>query len=251
MIDTIVSEWVKLRTVRVHAVLALIAVAFPLLIVVLVAVLSGDPADIGGDGLVNLIVGTSIVSAMLFGTISAISLTGDFGNGTIRPTFAATPNHLRVFLAKLAVNTGASGVAAVALVTLCWLVGALVLSQRDASVSLSVEDGSLGSLIALVVLVMLISWLAFGLGLVMRNSPATVSLLLLWPLLAEGLVGGVFIVAGADGLARWLPFQSVFAAVIADTGDDTLGRPLAFVWFGFVALVIVGIGVALDRRRDA
>jgi ABC-2 type transport system permease protein len=251
MIDTFVSEWIKLRTVRVHAVLAFVAVGFPFLIVVLVTLLTGDPAGLGGDGLVDLITGASIVSAMLFGTISAISLTGDFGNGTIRPTFAATPNHLRVFLAKLAVNTGASGATASLLVALCWLAGALVLSQRDASVSISRTDGSLGSLVALVVLVMLVSWLAFGLGLVVRNSPATVSLLLLWPLLIEGLVGGVFAVAELDGLSRWLPFQAAFAAVVADSPDDTLGRPLAFVWFAVVALIIVGIGVLLDRRRDA
>lgn len=251
MIDTISSEWIKLRTVRVHGVLALIAVAFPLLLTVLVTLLISDPDGLGSDGFAELITGSSIVSAMLFGTISAISLTGDFGNGTIRPTFAATPNHLRVFVAKLVVNTAASGVAAVLLVACCWIVGAVVLSQRDASVEIGFDDGSLGSLIALVVLVMLISWLAFGLGLVVRNSPATVSMLLLWPLIAEGLVAGVFVVAGAGGLTRWLPFQSVLAAIPSDPSNDTLGRPLAFIWFAVVATIVVACGVLLDRRRDA
>lgn len=251
MIATIASEWIKLRTVRVHTVLVLIAVAFPLVITTLASILVSDLVDLDGRGLAELVTGSSVVSVMLFGTVSAISLTGDFGHGTIRPTFAATPDHRRVYGAKLVVNTVASGLAAVALIAVCWAVGAIVVSQRGGSVGISAADGSLGSLLALVVLAMTVAWLAFGLGLVLRSSPATISVLLLWPLIAEGLVAGVLFLAGADGAVRWLPFNSVLSAIPATPGDDTLGRPWAFVWFGSVAAFVVGVGLLLDRRRDS
>ena len=46
---------------------------------------------------------------------------------------------------------------------------------------------------------MLVTWFGFGIGLIIRNSPATVSILLLWPLLIEGLIAFVFSLLGSDG----------------------------------------------------
>jgi hypothetical protein len=106
MIRTITSEWIKLRTVLVHWVLAIIAAAFPIVITVLAAAL-GDydfPSDLSGD-ISGLVVGTGVVTAMLLGAMAAISLTSEYGHNTIRPTFAATPARLQVHTAKLVVVT--------------------------------------------------------------------------------------------------------------------------------------------------
>ena len=68
-------------------------------------------------------------------------------------------------------------------------------------------------LLVLVVLALLVTWFGFGLGLIIRNSPATVSILLLWPLLIEGLLRVVFGLIGWDGLSDWLPYQAAIEAV--------------------------------------
>ena len=47
--------------------------------------------------------------------------------------------------------------------------------------------------------------LGYGLGLLIRNTPATICILLLWPLIAEGLIAGLLSVAGAEECARFLP----------------------------------------------
>ena len=48
MIDAIRSEWIKVSTIRVTWILAIVAVAFPLVVTVLTAIFSEDPPT-GGD----------------------------------------------------------------------------------------------------------------------------------------------------------------------------------------------------------
>lgn len=251
MTATMLSEWIKLRTVRVHTVMLVIAAAFPLVIVALVTSFSSSPEDLVDDDYAEFVTGVSLVAVMLLGAVAAISLTSEYSHGTIRPTFAATPSRARVVVAKWLVNTVVAAAAISALLAVSWALGAFVLSSRDTSVSLSMEDGSLGSMFALVALGVVVTWFALGLGLVLRNAPATVTILLLWPLLIESLLAGVLTLIGAGGLVRWLPYQASIQAVAPDFGDDTLGRPQAFVWFGVVSLAVIGIGLVLDRRRDA
>lgn len=250
MIATMASEWIKLRTVRSHLVMLVIAVVFPLIVVALATSLSSTTSFDSRDT-ADLVTGVSIVSVFLLGTVSAISLTSEFSHGTIRPTFAATPSHLRVFVAKMGVNAAVTFVVIAVLLASNWLLASLILSGRGRSVVLSWSDGTLGAMVSLVALAVIVSWFALGLGLVLRSTPAAVTLLLLWPLLVENLVALVGFLAGFEGLGRWMPYSSALSAVSPNAVDDSLGRPWAFVWFGTVALVVVGIGWALDRRRDA
>jgi len=254
VIATVQSEWIKLRTVRVHAVLVLIAVAFPLIVTLLVALFTPDVdrgRNLDSVDFAALVSGTTVISAILFGTVAAISLTGEFSHGTIRPTFAATPSHVRVMIAKMVVNSVSAAVGIALLLAVCWIAGAAVLNQRGASVSISLSDGSLGPLLALVGVAVVLTWFAFGIALLVRNSPAAVSILLLWPLFAESLLSGVLFLLGFDGLIRWLPYQAALSSLDQGGNTDQLGRPLGIVWFGVVSLALVGAGMAIDRTRDA
>ncbi|TVR22377.1 MAG: hypothetical protein EA389_13675 [Ilumatobacter sp.] len=251
MIATVHSEWIKLRTVRVHLVMLIIAVAFPLLIIALVTSLSSLGSGFGDRNFVELVTGVSVVAALLLGTVSAISLTGEYSHGTIRPTFAATPSHVRVFVAKVIVNSLATAVVVSLLLAGGWALGATVLSGRGAPVGLAWENGTLGSMVSLMVLAVLISWFALGIGLVLRNAPATVTLLLVWPLLVENLLAGVGFLIGVDWLGRWMPYSAALVAISPTPDGDALGRPWAFVWFGAVSLGLIAVGALLDRRRDA
>lgn len=251
MITTVRSEWLKLRTVRVHLVMTTIAVAFPLLVVALSTGLTSNPATFGDRGFVELVTGVSVVTVLLLGTVAAISLAGEYSHGTIRPTYAATPSRTRVVVAKWITNSVAIAVLAAIVLALAWGLGAMVLSGRDATVGLAWSDGTLGSMTALVALAVVVSWFALGIALVVRNAPAAVTLLLVWPLLVENLLSGVAVLIGFSGLPRWMPFQAALVAVTPTPDGDGLGRPLAFVWFGVVSAVLIGLGVLLERRRDA
>lgn len=251
MIATMASEWIKLRTVRVHLVMTVIAVAFPMLVVALSTGLTSSPEVFGDRGFVELVTGVSIVTVLLLATVAAISLASEYSHGTIRPTYAATPPRHRVIAAKWAVNSIAISFAVASVLAVTWALGALVLSGRAAPVGLGWRDGTYGSMVALVVFAVVVSWFALGVALVVRSAPAAVTLLLVWPLLVENLLSGVAVLIGFDRLPRWMPYQAALQAVSPSPGSDALGRPIAFVWFGFVSLAVIAVGVALERRRDA
>jgi ABC-2 type transport system permease protein len=251
VIATLRSEWIKLRTVRVNLVLVVVALAFPVVVTVLVAVFGDDPETVRSDELADLVGGLAVVPAMLLGTIAALGLTSEYGFGTIRPTFAATPSRLRVVAAKLVVGAVAAAIVALAIVTVCWTVGAAILAGRDGSVSLSLDDGSVGALAGVVVLSVELTFFAFGVAAIVRNSPAAVTLLLLWPLVAEGIIAVLLSAVGGEDLTRWLPYSAAISTVVADPTSDVLGRPGGWIWFGVVSAVLVAVGVALVQRRDA
>lgn len=252
MIRTIRSEWIKLRTVRMNGVLAIIAVAFPLLIVVLTAALASvDSLD--ATDLVGLATGSSVITAMLLGVIGAAGITGEFGFNTIRPTFAATPNRWKVIAAKASVTIVVAIVVEALVVLLSYSIGAAVLRSRDGVVDLgAAASDTTAALYGIVVFAAIVSLLGFGLGLLTRSTPAAVAILILWPLIAENLIAGLLSVAGIDNASKWMPYQAGFNLGNPDmTGLESLGRWTGGLYFFTVTMVIVVIGSVLTSRRDA
>lgn len=249
---TVRSEWIKLRTVVVHWVLIALAIAFPLVITLLGAMF-GSWVDVDlSDEIAGLVVGLAVVTAMLLGAMAATSLTSEYSHHTIRPTFAATPSRIRVHASKLVVLSTVVAAAAAVAVFGSWLVAQIVLSVRDLSASIA-SGSTLARLLSVVVLAVVVTWFGYGLGLLIRNAPATITILLLWPLIIESLIGGLFVVADWDGATKWLPYSAGIAAAVENGGgaDDVLGRPWGLVWFGAVSLMLVVFGLLADTRRDA
>ncbi len=251
MINTLRAEWIKLRTITVHWMMVIIAVGFPVVVTTLMSIF-GQLYEISAISVAELIVGLMVVSAMLLGTTHAIGLTSEYTHNTIRPTYAATPTRVKVLSAKLILATVVSIVVAIVTVVACWAVASLILSSRGVDGISLRAAGVLTQLIGAVVLSVLVSWFGFALGLIVRNSPATIAMLLLWPLLIENLVSGLFYVIGWENARRYLPYQAAIEATInANEYGNALGRPMGQIYFGAVALGLVAIGMALDHRRDA
>lgn len=249
MTGLLAGEWLKLRTVRAHQVLVVVAVAFPLVIVVLATALTSSPGVFGARGFAELVVGTTVVTALLLAIAVAVGLTGEYAHGTMRVTYAVTPSRLRVLVAKLLVGSAAVAVIGALVVALVWSVGAVVLGRRGASVGLSWSDGTLGSMVAVVVLTVLMSWFGLGVAGVVRSTPGAVTLVLLWPLVIENLLSVVGFLVGWEGIARWMPYQAALASV--GPSPSGLGRPGALVWFGAVSAGLMAFAAVLEARRDA
>ena len=256
MIATMNAEWIKFRSVFANWVLVAIGVAFPIVVVVLVGSLGDIGIDsFGGVGagrdLTELVTGTSIVTVFLLGSAATISLTAEFAHDTIRTTYAATPNRFRVLLAKLSVNSIIIAVTTAVAVTLAWLAGAIILSGRDRSVSFTEVPEIRSAMLGVVVLAVIVGWFGVGVGLVIRNQPAALVTVVLWPLLIEGLLALALTLSGAEDATKWLPYGASINALQVFPPEDSLGRPGAFIYFGGVSLAIVAFGWFLDNRRDA
>jgi ABC-2 type transport system permease protein len=244
------SEWIKLRTIRMNWVLVIIAVGFPLVVTTLTAALI-DVDDIDTEDIVGLITGTSVITAMLLGVVGAATITGEFGFGTIRVTFAATPKRTRVLLAKAIVTVAVAVVVEAVVVLTCYGVASAIASSRDAPLDLGASDGATPAIIGIVAFAAIVALLGYGLGLLIRNTPAAVAVLILWPLVAENIVAGIMAAAGVDEPLKWMPYQSGIAMGFPDLGDETFGRVQGGLYFFAVALVVTALGAIATNRRDA
>jgi ABC-2 type transport system permease protein len=243
------SEWIKLRTVRMNVVLVIIGVAAPFVICGLTAVLSDSNRT--REDIIGFVTGASVLTALLIGVIGASSITGEFTHNTIRPTFAATPQRMRVLVGKALVL-----VASAAVITGGVVVGAFLLTTGISEARDLVIDSDLDAtpaLLGTVVFAMLVTLFGFGIGMVVRNQPTAISLLLLWPLLVEGLIGSILAIAGVDNPFRWLPYNAglQLAAPTTGQGPDSIGRLTGGLIFAAFVAVITVAGSLITARRDA
>lgn len=250
MIDLLRSEFFKLRTVRLNVWLPIGSVIALLVVTALVGLLSSDPEGFSNSDLMGLIGAFSILVSMMIAVATSLGITSEFGHHTIRPTLAATPNRNMVFVAKAIVSVLFGLVVGAVAVTAAYLVGSVLLNSRDADVGLSGDDGSLAAFFGVIVLAGLLALFGYGIGLLLRSAPAAVSIIILWPLLIEGILSGVLSVAGVDEPGRFLPYGAAFALVIPDGSDASLGRLGGGLFFGLVALALVIGGIVMNHRRD-
>lgn len=243
------SEWIKLHTVRMNLVLVIIGVAIPFVICGLTAVLSDSTRS--REDILGFTTGASVLTALIIGVIGAVSITGEFTHNTIRPTFAATPQRLRVLLGKSIVLVIGAAVITGIVVFGSFALTAGISEARDLVVG-STFDAT-PALVGTVVFAMLVTLFGFGIGMVVRNQPTAISLLLLWPLLVEGLIGAMLAVAGVDNPFRWLPYNAglQLAAPTTGQGPDSIGRVTGGLIFAAFVAVITIVGSVITARRDA
>ena len=255
MINLLRAEWIKLRTVTMNWVLGIIAFVFPLVVALLTAYFRGD--DTGFNTLttsdyVGVLTGTSVVSALLCGVIAAASITAEYGFGTIRPTFAATPKRLHVVIAKGLVAIGFAALLATVVQLIGWFAGSAIADAQGATLDLDFADTAVPAMVGTVVLTALMSLAGYALGMITRSTPAAVSILIVWPLIAEGLVGGLLgLILDDSDVGRWMPFQAGIRLAVLDLNDGGPARLAAGIYFGAVALALASLGAWSVNRRDA
>lgn len=252
MINLLRAEGIKLRTVTMNWVLGTIALVFPLAITLITAFVRGDDNDFSSDQLLETVTGASFIPVLLVAVVAAASITSEFGFGTIRPTFAASPRRLRVVTAKAIVQV-VFGLLVQTIVVVVGVVGGIAIADgRGSSIDLADSPNGTPALVGTVVLAAIMSLAGLGIGLLLRSTPAAVALLILWPLMAEGLIGGLLgLVFDSETPAKWMPFRAGFRIAQLNLFDDGPSRLVAGLYFGAVSLVLVALGSWLVNRRDA
>ena len=247
MIAALRSEWIKFSTVTSTWVLLGLAMAFPLVIVIVTGIVARETAD-GGD-LSELIAGTGVVSALLLGTLGILSITTELSTNTIRPTFAAMPDRWRPLAAKPILHVTLAGATMATIVVLGWLSGSALI-RGDQALG---DDSAGGMLVGVIALAMLLMLFGYALGLAVRSTPLAICILLLWPLVVEGIIAGLLEVADRSELQRWLPYQAGFQLIAGDdpVNSDSLGPVGGGLWFGFWIVLLLGFGLWRTHRRDA
>jgi ABC-2 type transport system permease protein len=244
------AEWIKLRTVTSHWVLASIGIAFTAVVTVLTATFT-NVRDVDPDTITEVTVGTTIVLGLLLGALGVLSFAQEHAHGTIRVTYAAEPRRLLVLTAKAIVLTVTSAMVAAATVYATYAVSIGVLESREELLDLGGAAAQRQALLGAVVLCVLLTLLGFAIGLLIRNAPAAIAIFVLWPLLAEGLIGALLVTIFDDDAVRWLPYTSGFRLVATDTDNTFFGRVPSGLYFAAWVVGLVAVGMAINTKRDA
>lgn len=253
MIDAIRAEWIKLRTVTIHWVIGIIAVAFPFIVTVLTAYFRGDGSDFSTGGLMEVLVGTTTFGSLLMSVLAATAVTSEFGSNTIRPTLAAIPRRGRVVASKALVITVLAVVLQALTLTVTWFVASAVANGRGSDVALSRAPLGYAPLAGEVVLAGLLALTGLGVGLLLRSTTGAVAALVLWPLLVESLLGGLLgLITDNEQIVSWMPYRAGFQLTSLDEfhfeGPSRVGGGLLFAGF---ALLVTALGTWQFHRRDA
>jgi ABC-2 type transport system permease protein len=252
------SEWIKMRTVRMNLVLLSLAVALPFLICGLTAAF-GNADGFAEDDVVGIVSGASVLTAILLAVIGAVTVTGEFGFNTIRPTFAATPQRWRVITAK-AIVTALAAMAVQATVTLlCYGGMRAIIGARGGEITPFDPEGLDTSatfsnwppILGVIIFAMIVSLLGMAVGLLIHNTPAAVCVVILWPLLLEQLIGGILSAAGVDNASKYMPYTAGINLGNPLNDDTTLGRVGGGLYFAAVTLGVWSLGAVWTSRRDA
>jgi ABC-2 type transport system permease protein len=254
VIRAIRSEGIKMRTIAMNWVLTIVAIVFPLVVTLLNALIRGDQPDFDMISLLRIVTQTSYVTVLLLSVVAAVTVTNEYGYGTIRATFAATPRRGRVMLAKALVVVVYAMVVQAVIVVVGVGVGSAFARNKGATMDLSSVPAAIPALVGAVLLAGLAALLGLGVGMLLRSTPLTVTLLIIWPLIVESLVGGLIVlISKNEHVIDWLPFRAGFQMSSLDSYGFISGpsRVVAGVYFGLVALGLALVGALTVQRRDA
>ncbi len=247
MLRLVRSEWIKLSSLRSTWIILLFAVLGPTVLGLLFA---ANTDELIASDLFEMVGAVSIISYILLGVLGVLCITAEFGHDTIQPTFSATPRRLRVVAAKIIVIALVAAVTQTLAASVALGTTSTLARWRDQDVDFAGVDNLLPAAIGLVLFAVLLGLLGLGFGLVLRSTPAAISLLILWPFIIESLLGGVLGLIFNDTIASWVPFTAGSALFALEPDGDPitrLGGGLALG--GFVALVLA-VGSVLTARRD-
>lgn len=219
------AERIKLTTLR-----------SPVLSVALVAAFS--------LGLAAMQPRTAPLTVVAFGVpvlmvVAALTVTGEYRTRMIATTFLAIPARSVVLCAKATVAAVFCAVSAALMVIGSHLVAGEPLTVRTAA--------------AIALYAALAAVLGVGVGALLRHSAGAVSVLLLWPLLVETLVGNL--PGRGAQVGPYLPFANMFRFLDVQwlfPGYAWHWGPLgSLAYFAVLVAAVFGAAVVVVTRRDA
>lgn len=206
--------------------------------------LAAEHLDTRADQLITFSRG-EFLGVLFAGLVGALSITGEFRHGTIRPTLLATPQRGRVIAAKVVVSTVVGAGFGLAASALAAGAGAAALRMRGIDVELAGGDYALlvaGGAAAAAL------WAAIGVGVgaVVRSQVPTVVGVCAWLLFVEGLLAG-------DALDLDVSRFAPGAAAEAISGQEPgalLAPALGAVVLAVYAVGAIAAGWLATERRD-
>ncbi|MCL1899399.1 MAG: hypothetical protein FWG11_02570 [Promicromonosporaceae bacterium] len=273
------SEWLKMWTLRstwwmMGATVVLMA-GLSLLFAGVMDLVVNEMRGMGGGGagaadISEMSVGIVIVvlgyqlAQLTVAVFATLTITNEYSSGMIRATLSATPRRLRTLLAKLVVVTLTTIVVTLVGLTLAWAVTYPLMSSNHTLVDFSQWD-QVRSLLGTVLYLVMIAWMALGIGTLMRGSAGAISTVMGLILVAPMILGMIVMFAPNIGwvgqIYRFLPSeagQQIVMQLDGMMGPDSGAMSVEMLspWVGFAVLAAYAVaalaaGAWSMKRRDA
>lgn len=247
-LNTLASEWIKLRTTKSFWWTSALFLFFSV----------GMAALMGGfnEGNAPLLPNSAAIGVYMFGFIviavqAVMVVTTEYRHKYQTVTYMATPKRWTVALAKLLLYLVIGMLLTLVTVALCFLVAGW-LAPSEATAAYEPFSSEEGQRILWVYPVMAGLMIIFsqGIALLLRQTAGAVTLVLMWYLALEGVIGMLPRV-GQD-LRNYGPFENLNAFVTnSEITDAAWGVAGSGVYFLVWAAVIWLVGVFFLQKRDA
>lgn len=195
--------------------------------------------------------GVSGFGVMVLMIMAALVVTSEYRFGIIKTTFQAMPHRATVITAKVAlVGIFGAVLTTVLAFAAIFLARLIANDQAQRDLVLSTADEWRG-IYSIPIYAFLCVAFAIGIGVLVKQSAAAISLVILWPLLIEGLVG-LFGNVGHK-IQAFLPFTNAQHFMGGgDNGVDFHWGPWGgLVYFALWVAVIFGAALFVVNHRDA
>ncbi|WP_278261779.1 ABC transporter permease [Nocardia sp. AG03] len=246
------AERIKLTSTRspwwCSAVVVLLGIGFAVLMS-LITNIDAEPGQ-GPPPLTPALAASGVTGfgVMVLMIMAALTVTSEYRFGVIRSSFLAVPNRSKVISSK----AGLVGVYAAVLTGVLALVAFAVakLIVGDDAPGLVLE-GNWREIYGIPIYALLGAILAIGVGVLVRQSAAAISLIVLWPLLIESLLGAF----GSFGrnVTPFLPFANINRFLTAEevSGNWHWGVWGSLIYFTVFVAIVFGAALVVVNQRDA
>ena len=256
--DTVVSEWLKLASLRSTYLTLGIGFLLSLVTTGLTALAVGATFDgwsetqqASFEPITFAMVG-NVVALIVFTVFGVLAVSSEYSTGMVRLSLTATPRRSRVLWAKLTLVFAITLVAGLATVAGMFLVGQAVLAQYDMPTASLGDADALRMVLGLGAATPLFPVIGFTLGIILRSTAGaiTASLGLLWlPLVFKDLLP----LWAQENILSLLPGSAVdsftITHIVQSSTDSPplLGVVLVLAWLA----AFIGLAQLLLSRRDA
>ena len=249
------SEWIKFRSVRSSimgfAVFVVLTIGLGILITAVIRNHWSQTSSIDRltfDPVTTSLAGT-IFAQFAVGVIGVLFISSEYTSGSIRTTLAAVPNRLRLVGAKLIVLIVSMFVVSEIVCFGAFLIGQGIYKGVVPTASLT-SGVVLRTVILAGVYLTLLSILGFAIGLILRQSAASIStfasLLLVFPLIVIFLPQ-----SWQNSITKFEPSAIGRAMMSTSTRAQLFGAWTSTMLLFIYVLVVLGVGMTLMERRDA
>jgi hypothetical protein len=247
------SEFAKFFTIRSTFWMLAAAIVFNIgLAAVLAVFVPGalSAKDMAAIDPTRLSLGGIHLSQVAFGVLGVLIITGEYGTGAIRTTFAAIPQRRKVLAAKAIVFATTTLVLGIASSFAAFLVFQAFLSDDGLRTTLA-DPEVLRAVFGGGLYVTVLGLLGLGLGAIIRSSAGAIAALL-GLLFVPPLLTGLLPATWQANIRPYVPMEAgsqIF--IVVNHEPNSLDPWTGFALFALYAAIALTIGFILIRRRDA